>query len=263
MHSCLYVGRVAHVRREPVIHRFRYPLAMAYLDLDEAEQTLRASRIANTARFGPASFCVAYHAPGLAAVRTATDLANAIRDAVAAHGIPRPAGPVRLLTQLRQWGLYFSPLNLYFCYAAGGARVAAVVAEVSNTPWNQRRHYVLAAPASDDAATLRCRHAKDFHVSPFMGMQAEYHWRTTLPGEQLQVCIRSHPTSTPSAPSAPFTAAMTLRRRRWSDANLLRLASRFPASSLRVLAAIYWQALRLWIKRCPYSPPPAADSGLR
>jgi DUF1365 family protein len=247
MHSCLYTGRVAHERRGPVSHRFQYRLAMAYLDLDEAAGLVRASWWASAARVAPASFRAEDHATGLAACRTPGELAAAIRGLVAAAG-GEAVGPVRLLTQLRHWGVYFSPLNLYFCYDAAGERVAAVVAEVSNTPWNERRRYVLVRPPSDfDSPVLRFRHA--------MAMDANYDWRVTAPGPRLRVHIRSEQAGRP-----PFDAALALVRRPWRDRTLAALACRFPAANLQILAAIYWQALRLWWKRCPYYPPPTAPS---
>lgn len=244
------------MRREPLTHRFRYPVAMAYLDLDEAASLVRASRVLSAARWAPLAFRVDDHGKGLPANDSASCLADAVRDAVKRSGGRRPTGPVRLLTQLRHGGVYFSPLNLYFCFDADGETIAAIVAEVSNTPWNERRHYVL-----DDRTRvnkdngLRFQNGKDFHVSPFMAMNATYHWRLSPPGDRLTVHIRS----TGGAP-APFDAMMLLARRPWSDANLLRLLGRFPFANVQILAAIYWQAFRLWTKRCPYFPHPSTPA---
>jgi DUF1365 family protein len=259
MHSCLYFGRVAHVRREPVVHRFRYAVAMAYLDLDEAPMLLRASRILSAARLAPLSFRVDDHGKGLEASDSPGRLADAVRDAVERNGGRRPTGPVRLLTQLRHSGIYFSPLNLYFCFDADGETVPAIVAEVSNTPWNERRHYVLDDRTRVNASGgLRFRHGKDFHVSPFMSMDATYRWKLTPPGNRLTAHIRST-----GGARAPFDAVMALARQPWTDANLLRLLARFPAAKVQILAAIYWQAFRLWIKRCPYFPHPNPSAQLR
>lgn len=267
MHSCLYAGRVAHVRREPVIHRFRYSVAMAYIDLDEAAGLVRASRLLSGAKFAPWSFRAedhARHANSASdhAAPSALELADAVRDEVARNGGRRPAGPVRLLTQLRQWGVYFSPLNLFYCFDAAGERVEAVLAEVSNTPWNERRRYVL-----DDSLRvngrrdLRFSHAKDFHVSPFMGISARYDWRLTAPGDRLRVHIRSTSAPSRAGPAAPFDASMALKRRPWSERGLATMACRFPAANVQILAAIYWQAFRLWTKRCPYFPHPRSTGG--
>lgn len=253
MHSCLYHGTVLHARRSPAVHRFRYKVALAYVDLDEADELIRRRWLLSAARFAPASFRAEDHTPQLLAASTPAELAAAVR-AYAEQELnrPLPPGPVRVLTQLRQFGHFFSPLNLHFCFDAATDRPAAIVAEVSNTPWNERRLYVLdATNRVNDAGVLRFCHPKDFHVSPFMDLAADYQWRLTNPGEQLDVAIRSVTTDRPA-----FTAAMSLARRPLSDVNLARMLVRFPVSSLQILAAIHWQAFRLWMKRCPFYPHP-------
>ena len=130
MHSCIYVGRVQHRRFSPAEHRFRYGLNLVYLDLDELPQLLRSGLFLYSSRFSPGSFCRDDHLGD-----PATPLADAVRELVAAETGDRPEGPIRLLTQLRRYGYYFSPLNLYYCFDRDGEDVEAVVAEVSNTPW--------------------------------------------------------------------------------------------------------------------------------
>jgi DUF1365 family protein len=261
MQSCLYQGSVFHARREPVSHRFRYAVAMAYLDLDEASQLLRESWLASTSRWSPLAFRASDH-PLIADAAGRHDdgpdaiaeLANAVRRHVANETGQRCTGPIRLLTQLRQFGCYFSPLNLFYCFTSPSDRKPqAIVAEVSNTPWNERRLYLLHAgnQLAGQGSALRYRHAKDFHVSPFMGLNATYDWRLSIPDKQLRVRIRST-----SGAGPPFDAAMSLRRTPWSDRALAAVLFRFPVSSLQTLAAIYWQAFRLWRKRCPFYPHP-------
>ncbi len=261
MQSCLYQGSVFHARREPVSHRFRYAVAMAYLDLDEASRLLRESWLASASRWSPLAFRASDHSLNVDPAGRGADesdapvqLANAVRRHVASETGQRCTGPVRLLTQLRQFGCYFSPLNLFYCFSSPSDRTPqAIVAEVSNTPWNERRLYLLHAGnrLAGEGSRLRYRHAKDFHVSPFMGLDATYDWRLSIPDKQLRVRIRST-----SGAGPPFDAAMSLRRTAWSDRALAALLLRFPVSSLQTLAAIYWQAYRLWRKRCPFYPHP-------
>ena len=138
MFSRIYEGRVRHRRFSPARHRFGYGLSLLYLDLDELPQLLRGGHCLFRSRFSPGSFCRDDHLgdPG-------TPLADAVRELVVAETGDWPEGPVRLLTQLRRYGYYFSPLNLYYCFDPGGQAVEAVVAEVSNTPWQERHYYVL------------------------------------------------------------------------------------------------------------------------
>jgi hypothetical protein len=168
----------------------------------------------------------------------------------------RPDGPIRLLTNLRYFGHAFNPVSFYFCFAAAEHRVQAIVAEVTNTPWGERHAYVL-TPSPDRApgAVMQGRFAKEFHVSPFMGMDYDYSWRITEPGEQLIVHIESTPRSGDGQPA--FDATMSLRRRELTPAQMRRLLARHPMLSLRTVRQIYGHGLRLKLKGARYFPNPS------
>lgn len=156
MHSCIYVGQVQHRRFNPTEHRFRYGLNLVYLDLDELPRLLSSGLFLFSSRFSPGSICRDDHLGN-----PATTLAESVRELVATETGVVPDGPIRLLTQLRRYGYYFSPLNLYYCFEQDGVHVEAVVAEVSNTPWRQHHYYVLwqaiasVRPIAFDFATAR------------------------------------------------------------------------------------------------------------
>ena len=200
-----------------------------------------------------------------------------------------------MLTQLSHVGFYFSPLTLYYLYDQvrdGSERLAAVVAEVNNTPWGEQHNYVLknsaadrlpaessdgllsreAPPASGVGTAVLDRphvvaptsqplrsfeHTKDFHVSPFMTSDRRYAWRWTPPGERLAVRIASVPKDGGEAGN-PFTfdATMSLRRRAWTRGAHLRLLASRPLTPLWILGAIYWEAVRLWWKGAGFVPHP-------
>ena len=247
MHSCIYVGQVQHRRFSPRGHRFRYGLNLMYLDLDELPQLLRKGPFLYSARFSPGSFCRDDHLGD-----PATPLTDSVRDLVAAETGDRPEGPIRLLTQLRQYGYYFSPVNLYYCFDREDKAVEAVVAEVSNTPWLERHCYVLwQGNRVGPTDRLRFRHRKGFHVSPFMDMDFDYHWRLNEPGEQLKVYLANH-----RAGERVFAADMVLHRRPLTRSQVVRSWLRYPWMTGQVVFAIYYQALRLWMKKCPYYPHP-------
>lgn len=224
---------------------------MAYLDLDELSQALSSLRLLSDRRLALASFQRDDHLGP-----PDQPLAEAVREYVRENTGLRLRGPVRLLTQLRYLGYYFSPLNLYFCLDSDGETVDAVVAEVSNTPWRERHNYVLwEGNRSDAEGGLSYVHPKAFHVSPFMGMQAEYHWQLSPPGEQLSVRLASR-----DREHTGFSASMELARRPWSDQQLARLLLRYPVMTAQIGTAIYYQALRLWWKQCPFHPHPKKAS---
>jgi DUF1365 family protein len=247
MLSCIYEGSVQHRRARPAKHKFRYGLYMLYLDLDELPSLLRGSLGLHEARFAPASFCRQDHL-GDPAVPLRESLFRLVREQTGWQ----PAGPVRLLTLLRNFGYYFSPLNLYFCFAGDGRNVTAVVAEVTNTPWLEKHWYVLwEGNRIGRPEQLHFRHPKSFHVSPFMDMDAVYEWRLSPPEPQLAVSL-----SNLREGERFFDVSMVLQRRELSRSAMRHALARRPWMTARVSQAIYWQALRLWLKNCPFYPHP-------
>lgn len=248
MQSCLYRGTVTHRRQSPVEHAFRYQLFWLYLDLEEWPEVCRRVRGLSERRFAPASFCRADHLGD-----PDVPLAEAVRSFVRAEsGRDLAIGPIRLLTQPRSFGWYFSPLNLYYCFA-NDQSLAAVVAEVNNTPWGERHCYLLWQ--GNRNAEYCYRHPKDFHVSPFMPMDQQYDWRVGVPDEVLAVSL-----ATINAGARIFDAGMQLHRQPLTSGRLAANLARSPVNAARVLFAIYYQAFRLWMKKCPYYPHPKTKS---
>jgi len=249
VHSALYEGWVRHRRFQPVANRFRYPLFMVFLDLEELPNVFRDHPFWSVGRPNVAYLRRADHFGD-----PAVPIAQATRDLVAAETGKRPDGPIRLLTHLRYFGHCFNPVSFHYCYDAGGRRVETIVAEITNTPWGERRCYVC-DESMDEASSPRWRRfrlAKDFHVSPFMGMGIDYDWRFLTPGERLQVHMESWESGL-----KVFDATMGLRRRPICRAELTRALLRYPAMTLKVIAAIHFQALRLWWKRAPFYVHPS------
>jgi DUF1365 family protein len=244
MHSALYTGRLSHRRHAPVAHAFGYRVTLAWLDLAELDEVFRGRWLWSAGRPAPAWLRRADYLGD-----PSVPLDQAVRDRVERETGVRPTGPVRLLTQLRTFGFCFNPVSFYYCYDSTGCTVETIVAEITNTPWQERHAYVLRA--GEDG--LRFRLAKAFHVSPFMPMDLDYDWRFTPPGEMIAVRMENR-----RAGQLLFDASLVLRRREITGPALAATLARQPFASLNVLGRIYWQALRLWLKRAPFHAHPAS-----
>jgi hypothetical protein len=250
--SAIYDGRVRHRRFAPRPHQFSYRLFMMYLDLDELPALFDGRLLWSARRAAPARFRRADHfgPPD-------EPLADSVRGLVRAETGRRPEGPIRLLTHLRYFGYCFNPVSFFYCYDAAGREVETIVAEVDNTPWGERHLYVCGPHVGGGTGTRRrYRFRKEFHVSPFMPMEIDYDWRFVCPGPRLAVQIENRREG-----SRLFDATLTLRRREVSTASLAGALLRFPPMTARVVGAIYWQALRLWLKRTPFFPHPMTLEG--
>lgn len=243
MKSCLYEGVVEHTRSAPRAHRFSYRLYMVYVDLAEVPQLFDGFWLWSARKFAPAWLRREDYLGD-----PARPLADAVRDLVLTRTGRRPTGPIRLLTHLRYFGHCFNPVSFYYVFDARDEGVETVVAEITNTPWKERHAYVL--PVGDDGR-MQWEFAKQFHVSPFMPMAQHYAWKLAPPDATLQVWMENH-----EEDRCVFTAGMRLRRVPISSASLARALCRWPLMTVKVVAAIYWQALRLASKRVPFVPHP-------
>ncbi|MFM7057195.1 MAG: DUF1365 domain-containing protein [Planctomycetota bacterium] len=260
MHSCIYQGWVRHRRFRPADNRFRYSVFQLYLDLNELETVFAGSWLFSTHRTAPAQFCREDHLGS-----PERPLADCVREEVERQTGNRPGGPIRLLTNLRYFGYVINPVSYYYCFNESGSAVQHVLAEVHNTPWGERHCYVLPAPLDPETGRIRpLRNRKDFHVSPFMQMNMEYHWRMTEPGDRLFIHIENHQAppeeQTAAASGSLFDVTMRLVRRKITPASLRRLLLFQPCITAKVAFAIYWQALRLWWKQVPFVPHPGRQT---
>jgi len=231
--SAIYLGAVMHRRLTPRRHRFRYRGFWLLLDLDELEGLNSRLRFFSHNRFNLFSLNDCDHGDG-----SATPLHAQIEAQLREAGIDFTGARIRLLCMPRSLGHCFNPLSVYFCDDAEG-RPLAIVYQVHNT-FGERHSYVL--PATGEGRQLQACD-KAFYVSPFMDMDLRYEFALSMPGERLNLAIRLRQKG-----ETLFVAALAGERRPLDDGALLRLFLSIPAQTLTTVAAIHWQALRLWLK---------------
>ena len=244
--AAVYYGTVRHQRRSPLVRDFTPKLFLAYLDVDALPHALDDIPCWSARRAAP----IRYRRRDFFD-RGTRPLGAAVRDLVDERLGRRPSGSIFLLAQLRTVGLLFNPLAVYYCWAADGAGLDAIVLEVTNTPWGERQWYVFDARADTMAAST----PKEMYVSPFLPMDVEYHVEWTAPGDVLSLRIEVE-----RAGRRIFGAHLALRRSPLDRRAAMTFPARYPLMPLRGLIAIYREAMRLSIRRVPLYRHPARST---
>lgn len=237
--SAIYSGKVSHRRVHPKLHAFDYSIYLYWLKLSELSTLTKqvkgfadASTKRSIVNFRRSDYL---GDPNIS-------LEQAALQKMSELNVTKLSGEVFLLGQVRTFGLYFSPVNFYYLRNELG-RYTHMLAEVSNTPWNQRHHYLVNLQEQKDCS-------KAFHVSPFNPLDMIYHWRVAQPNENLRLHLSC------SQETKHFEAALDLQRKPLNSRTLRSSLVSIPSMTVKTIAGIYWQALKLFIKRVPiYTHP--------
>jgi DUF1365 family protein len=237
VNSALYRGEVTHRRLRPREHRLRYRVFWLLLDLAELDDIASRMRLLSRNRFNLLSFHDQDHGDG-----SGRPLRDQVMALLRREGLDMDGGAVRLLTMPRVLGYVFNPISLYYCHGADG-RLAAVIYEVTST-FGGRHAYVLPVVDGDAGkGVIRQAARKALHVSPFMGMDMRYVFRGHAPAEWMDLTIDGS-----DSEGVLIVAAMRGRRHPLTDGAIFRAAVSIPFLTLKVMAVIHWEALKLWLK---------------
>jgi uncharacterized protein len=251
--SAIYIGWISHQRFAPKAHSFKYQVFMMYLDLDELPTLFNDFKhwsylIKNWAWFKREDYYGNPEKPLMDEISALVQ--NATGD--------RPRGAVRLLTNMRYFGHCFNPVSFYYCFEADGKTLQAIVTHITNTPWGEDYAYVHDFKAEKTIKSTKngeitaFKLVKNFHVSPFMPMEIDYDWAFKLVGSQLFVHMKNLQKG-----AQMFNATLMLERQEITERALNWLLIKYPFMTIKVVAAIYWNALLLWLKRVPFYSHPS------
>jgi uncharacterized protein len=241
VNSALFGGKVRHRRYVHSKRSFEYSLYLNWLDLDEVKSLFKwpllfsAGSLPSIVKFNRNN----YFRP------EKKDLKQAVIEEVAERTGLKVDGKVYLMTSLQYFGICFNPVSFYYCYNQQN-ELLAVLAEITNTPWRERFSYVVNMHKSKVH-----KFPKDFHVSPFMPMDMNYEWTFNKPSETAAIHMKNFKSS-----ELHFDVTMKLKKSKFTYFSMLKLSIIQPVIPLKVLSAIYWQALLLWIKKVPFFENP-------
>ena len=238
LHSAIYHGWLEHRRKLPKSHHFRYKLFMMYLDLSELELVFAKNWLWSLEKYNWACFKRKDYLGN-----NNEPLDTSVRKIVHKQAGEYPDGPIRMLTNIRCFGFNFNPITCYYIFN-NDEQLKFVVAEVTNTPWGERHAYVLRCDPT--AKRQRIRFKKALHVSPFHPMSIEYEWQNNTPGAGILLHMRNWRNQ-----QIHFDATLNLTREEISGESMTKVLTRFPLMTFKVIASIYWQALKLWLKGIP------------
>ncbi len=240
MESALYVGKLRHRRFTPKEHAFSYPVYMAFLDIDRLPELMKMSKFSSYNRWNWTSYDERDHFGD-----AKKSLRERLKEDAKREGVRLPGGKIFVLTHLRYLGYVFNPVSFFYCYNEAG-QLEMMLSEVNNTFGESHNYWLNESNELPNVAAKRFKTRKELHVSPFQGMEMTYDWIFTEPGEQLVAHMSTLAEGKPN-----FDATLQLERRPWEAKELMKVLTAFPLMTVRVIAGIHWQALRLWMKGVP------------
>ena len=220
---------------------------MAYVDISSLASIMKTSLLWNINKPAIVSFKRKdYHGD------PSIGLESAVRKTLFEKTGKQFNGPIRLLTHLRYFGHCFNPVSFYYCFDDKDKKVEAIMAEVTNTPWKERHTYVIHEKSeTDKKMSFTATPKKQFHVSPFWGMDHDYEWFFSNPEEGLNVIMKNYKDG-----EKVFNVALSLKIQAFNSKGLIKAVLRFPLATLVVVYRIHWQALMLLIRRAPFFTHP-------
>ena len=232
--SCIYNGNVIHKRFKPKEHFFKYSVFSLFIDLTELNEIEKKINFFSYNKFNLISFFDIDHGP-----RDGSSIEDWVKQNLEGIGISNKQVKIKLLCYPRIFGYVFNPLSIFFVYDRND-NLISILYEVKNT-FGEQHTYVFKVDANNKIIKNHC--AKKFYVSPFMDLSSEYFFKVLEPGNKLSVIIDQRDQT-----GKLLYASQDGKRSELSAKNLFFSYLKHPLMTFKIIAAIHFEALRLWIK---------------
>ena len=234
----LYAGEVWHKRWRPVTHAFKYNVLYLLVDvaaLDAADNDNRLTSILSFNRFNLFSVHAKDHLAG-----GEQPLCAQVHTALSDHGVDAQADRILMLSLPRVLGYVFNPISVFYCLRRDGS-IFAILYEVNNT-FGAKHLYVFPVDGEEGGAVAQHGADKQLHVSPFFEVAGDYRFRQLLPSELLSLAIVYRD----SDGKPLLSASLQGEEKPLTSKQLAWQFIRLPFLTVKVTAAIHWEAARLW-----------------
>lgn len=249
INSCFYEGHVIHSRLAPKAHCFKYRFFWSAISLDEIKEVFSKHIFWSIDKWNICSFKRKDHLgnPSL-------PLEQCVKDLIQNSKGYRPNGTIQLITHMGYLGFRFNPVSFYILRNES-KKVEFIVAEINNTPWGEQFCYVIdARNQTDDLIKAEMR--KAFHISPFFSMDIDYKWNFSFVENQLKIHMENWENG-----KKVFQVNVQVEQRELNTNNMTKFLFKYPFMTAQVIMGIYWQALRLWLKKIPVYTHPNLKKG--
>jgi len=180
-------------------------------------------------------------------------LGTSIMEYLSKYGVSKPIGDIYLLTSLSFFGYCFNPISIYIAYEESNQDIIAIILEVTNTPWHERKLYVI-QPIQESSEVYTAEFPKKLHVSPFMGMDYDYKIKLEDSKQNIKVSLQNIRKN-----KIEFSARLNLKKSPYSKKTFFIQSLLHSFLPQRVTFLIYWHAFRLYLKGIPFIPHPKTN----